>query len=124
MTRSANQRPAPARFRTRRSNKNRPSSSAFAAQEQRRQQRRVRSIGGLQQQLPPALHTLPRGNDREHAAEEDGGRGETHGPGVLLLHDRPPRTRRGAGCGRGGDGAGRVLHLPDRDWEAEEGRVR
>lgn len=74
-----------------------------------------------EEQLQSGFHTPPQG---EHAAEKGGGRGETHGPGLVLLHDQPPRTRRGAGRGRGGDGAGRVLHLPEREGEAEEGRVR
>lgn len=64
--------------------------------------------------------------DRHNAAEkrQHRGRGETHGPGVSLLHDRAARSRRGSGCDRDRVGAGGVRHLPDREGEEEEGRRR
>lgn len=63
---------------------------------------------------------------RWDAAEEQqhGGSGETHGSGLALLHDRPPRSRRGADCRGVAVRAGCFHHLPDREGEAEEGRGR
>ncbi len=63
--------------------------------------------------------------DRDAAEEQQRrGRGETHGSGLALLHDRAARSRRG--CGRHSDGvrAGGFHHLPDRAGEAEEGHSR